>query len=162
MKPNARSFVKTLREKKLRLALAESMTGGLLAQQIANCPGASEVLAGSIVCYTPEVKAGLMRVPKQMLEVYTCESMPVTKALVSNLATLIDADIYAAITGLASKGGSETKAKPVGTVFFSFTFQKQLHTTTSLFRGTPLEIRKKACEELYGLILAMLGESPKK
>src|ERR1044071_8207943 len=99
MPPDARSFVKVLREKKLRLALAESMTGGMVAEEIAACQGASEVLAGSIVCYTPEVKTGLMRIPKKLVEQFTCESAQVTEALARQLEKLIDADVHAAITG---------------------------------------------------------------
>lgn len=146
-------FIRTLKEKELKLALAESVTCGLAAHLLSGLPGTSDVLAGSIVCYTPEVKNKLLGIPETMMERYTCESMEVTEALVKKLPKLIHADVYAAITGLASKGGSETKEKPVGTVFLVLGYKGKLYRQKKVFRGTPLTIRKKACYELYRMIL---------
>lgn len=146
-------FINTLKEKNLSLALAESVTCGLAAHLLAGVPGTSEVLHGSIICYTPEVKTGLMRVPETLIERYSCESMEVTEALVKKLPKLIRADIYAAITGLASEGGSESPEKPVGTVFLVICYKRKLFRQKKVFRGSPLSIRKKACFELYRMIL---------
>jgi nicotinamide-nucleotide amidase len=151
------TFINRLKEKELTLALAESMTCGLAAHKLSTTPGTAEVLKGSVVCYTPEVKTGLLDVPEKMIEKYTSESMEVTEALARNLSRVIKADIYAAITGLASPGGSETKDKPVGTVFFCIRYRKKLFKEKKLFRGTPLEIRKKACDALYDLILKKIA-----
>ena len=155
MKP-VQLLVKKLQQHKQLLALAESVTCGLAAHKISTCIGASEVFAGGIVCYTPTVKNKLLKIPKKMIDVHTCESMEVTKNLAKNLRTVIKADIYAAITGLASKGGSETKEKPVGTVFFSICYKNKLYYTKKLFRGTPAQIKKKACVVLYELIVSKL------
>lgn len=146
-------FINTLKEKNLSLALAESVTCGLAAHLLAGVPGTSEVLHGSIICYTPEVKTGLMKVPETLIERYSCESMEVTEALVKKLPKLIRADIYAAITGLASEGGSESPEKPVGTVFLVICYKRKLFRQKKVFRGSPLSIRKKACFELYRMIL---------
>lgn len=145
-------FIRTLKEKKLSLALAESMTCGLGAHLLAGVPGTSEVLKGSVVCYTPEVKTGLFGISAAMIRRYTCESMEVTEVLARRLASLIPADIHAAITGLASKGGSECTGKPVGTVFLAILYNHKLYRQRLVFRGSPLEIRKKACFELYRMI----------
>lgn len=149
-------FIRTLKEKKLKLALAESVTCGLAAQLLAGVPGTSEVLAGSIVCYSPEVKTALMGIPESMIERYSCESMEVTEALAKKLPELLGADVYAAVTGLASPGGSETKGKPVGSVFLVVYHQQTLFRQKKVFRGTPLAIRKKACFGLYRMILDKL------
>jgi nicotinamide-nucleotide amidase len=153
MNNKAHAFIKQLQEKNLILALAESVTCGLAAHKLATAPGTSDVLAGSIVCYTPEVKRDLLGVSQKLIDRYTCESMEVTEALAKNLEKLIDADIHAALTGLASPGGSETKEKPVGTIFFCIKFKNKMHRYKKLFRGTPLEIRKKACMSLYEHVL---------
>lgn len=149
-------FIRTLKEKKLKLALAESMTCGLAANLLAGIPGTSEVLAGSIVCYSPELKTSLMGVEESLIERYSCESMEVTEALVKKLPKLIGADVYAAITGLASAGGSETRYKPVGSVFLVICYKRKIFRQKKVFRGTPLSIRKKACYELYRMILEKL------
>jgi nicotinamide-nucleotide amidase len=146
-------FIRTMKEKQLKLALAESVTCGLAAHLLSGVPGTSDVLAGSVVCYTPEVKTGLLGISKAMIKKHSCESMEVTEALAKKLPKLIGADVYAAITGLASKGGSETKDKPVGTVFLVVSYQKKIFRQRIVFRGSPLVIRKKACYELYRMIL---------
>jgi nicotinamide-nucleotide amidase len=152
MKKRVNAFVKEMKEKKLTLALAESITSGMVAHQLATGFGTSDVFKGSIVCYTPEVKKDLLKIPERTIEKYTCESMEVTERLALNLKDLIAADIHAALTGLASPGGSETKKKPVGTVFICFLFRGKIFKQRFLFRGTPVEIRKKACQALYELI----------
>ena len=146
-------FIKAMKAKKLTLALAESVTCGLAAHKLSTCPGTSEVLKGSIVCYTPEVKHNLLGIPQNLMDTHSCESAQVTEALAKKLPGLIEADVYAAITGLASAGGSETKSKPVGTVFFALWYQQKVFKLRKVFRGTPLTIRKKACMELYDFIL---------
>jgi nicotinamide-nucleotide amidase len=149
-------LVKDLQGKKLKLALAESMTCGLAAHKLSTAKGVSEVLAGSIVCYSPEVKCTLLHVKKSLVDKYTAESMQVTEALARNLSTMIDADIHAAVTGLASKGGTETKEKPVGTVFICIYFKRKMHKVRKVFRGSPSEIKIKACEEIYTTILSIV------
>lgn len=146
-------LIKTMKAGELTLALAESMTCGLAAAKLGNGLGASDVLKGSIVCYTPEVKQCILEVPEKTIKKYTAESEEVTELLARHLKRLIKADVYASITGLASEGGSETKKKPVGTVFFCILTGKQTHNYRKLFRGSPLEIKTKACAYLYKLIL---------
>ncbi|MDB5228189.1 MAG: hypothetical protein JWN78_2382 [Bacteroidota bacterium] len=153
----SREFINTLKEKELTVAFAESMTCGLAAHKLSTVKGVSDVLAGSVVCYTPDVKMKLLRVKKDMICKCTCESQEVTDALATNLSKLIKADIYAAVTGLASEGGSETKEKPVGTVFFSVLYKNKIHPLRKLFRGTPSEIKEKACLELYKFILSVVS-----
>jgi nicotinamide-nucleotide amidase len=154
MKEVVNSLVRELGKRKLTLALAESVTGGLAAHQLATCKGVSEVLVGSVVCYAPEMKTGLLGIPVKLIDKYTCESGEVTAAMAVGLSKLIKADVYAAITGLASEGGSETKEKPVGTIFFCVRHKNKVYKLTKRFRGTPLDIRKKACRELFILILS--------
>jgi PncC family amidohydrolase len=137
----------------LTLALAESVTCGLAAHQLSTVKGTSDVLMGSIVCYNEKVKTGLLKVRKSLIQKHSAESHEVTDALTKKLKALIRADIHAAITGLASGGGSETKSKPPESIFYAFSYKNKLHHHRQVFRGSPLQIRKKACEELYRLIL---------
>ena len=146
-------LVKKLKEKQLTIALAESVTCGLAAHKLSTLPGVSEILSGSVVCYTPEVKTGLLGVPEKLIKKYSCESVQVTKSLAERLRVLIKADIHAAVTGLASPGGSETKNKPVGTIFLSVCHKRKIYSQKFLFRGTPVEIRTKACDALYKMIV---------
>jgi nicotinamide-nucleotide amidase len=150
-------FIKSLNDRSLTLALAESMTCGLAAHMLSTCKGTSDVFKGSIVCYNEQVKKELMKVPAWMIDKYSAESREVTKKLGLSLRRLMSADIYAAITGLASGGGSEKPGKPVGTVFFTIIYRRKIVTTRKVFRGTPLEVREKACLFLYDLVLRRIG-----
>jgi PncC family amidohydrolase len=152
----ANKLIKTLKEKELTLALAESVTCGLATQKLSNFKGTADVLKGSIICYTPEVKINLLGVTQKCISDYTCESREVTEQLAEKLYPLIKADICAALTGLASAGGSETKSKPVGTVFIAVRFKHKVHHLRKVFKGSPLQIRQKACDELYSFILTLV------
>lgn len=153
MHSTTNKLVQTLRQKQLTLALAESVTCGIAAHQLSTCIGTSDVLMGSIVCYSPDVKVSLLGIGERTIARHTPESQAVTDLLARRLKRLISADIYAAVTGLAAPGGSETKQKPVGTVFLSVLYRNKLYKQRVLFRGTPTEIRKKASSALYLLIL---------
>lgn len=156
MKRKVNRFVKVLQEKSLTIAFAESMTCGLLSDNLASYKGTADVLAGSVICYTPEVKKKLMKVPTKLIQEFTCESKEVTEVLAKNLSSLIQADLHAAITGLAAPGGSETKSKPVGTVFFCLLISGKLFHQRKRFYGSPDEIRRKASLEMYEFILSKL------
>lgn len=153
MKRIPNEFIRKLREQKLTLALAESVTCGLAANKLSSCVGVSDVLTSSIVCYTPEAKMQILGVKKSTIRQYTCESAEVTRQMAQHLSALVEADIYAAITGLASSDGSETKEKPVGTVFYCVIFKDKAFEFRQVFRGSPLEIKTKASVRLYELIL---------
>jgi len=94
----------------------------------------------------------LLNVKKQLIQKFTSESQEVMDAIAINLSKLIKAYIHAAVTGLASAGGSKTKAKPVGTVYYSFLFRGKLFKTKKRFYGSPLEIKDKACEFYFKFI----------
>ena len=149
MKRITHQLIKLLIEKKLSIAFAESMSCGLLTHQLNTVKGTSEVLKGSIVCYNEEVKTGLLRVSDKLIKKHSAESQVVTDALAKNLRRLIKADIHASVTGLAAPGGSETKSKPVGTVFFSLIYKNKVHKMRKQFRGSPLQIKKSTCKEFY-------------
>jgi PncC family amidohydrolase len=158
MKSVIKKLINTLIEKKHTVAFAESVTCGLACDGLNSTPGTSEVLMGGIVCYNEKVKINLLIVKPSVKKKFTAESQEVTDALAKNLPQLIGADIHVAITGLNADGGSETPEKPVGTIFFSMLYKKKLFRRCKVFKGTPLEIKKSACEEAYQLILEELDK----
>ena len=158
MRNKANDLIREMQEEGLTLVLAESMTCGLAAMKLSSCIGVSDVLIASLVCYTPKAKMELLNIKRTSIRRYTCESHEVTHQMARNLSELMEADVYAAITGLASADGSETKDKPVGTVFYAIRYKRKTYDFKKLFRGTPLEIKTKAALELYKLILKLLKE----
>ncbi len=109
-------LIPALKAAGLHLAVAESCTGGLLAQRITAVPGASEVLCGGVVSYTEEVKMKVLGVQADTLAQHTVYSAPVAAQMARGAAQLMDADIGVGITGIAGPGGA-LPGLPVGTVF---------------------------------------------
>jgi nicotinamide-nucleotide amidase len=149
-------LVKKLQEKKLTLALGESVTCGMAAHQLNTVKGTEDVFMGSFVCYHPDTKIRTLHIPRKTIKKYTCESRQVTDAVAKSLSRFFNADIYAAITGLANAGGSESKTKPVGTIFISALYKNKMYRKRKIFKGTPMNIKKRACETLFTLLLNII------
>lgn len=156
MNRSAQVLATLLKEKELTIAFAESMTCGLAAHCLGGVSHTSDFFKGSVICYDEEVKTSLLKVKPALIEKHTAESAQVTDALAKNLQHLIKADVYAAVTGLAAHGGSESKSKPVGTVFYTVYFKRKLFREKKKFSGTPLHIKKKACKEFYRFITTVI------
>lgn len=156
MKRPEQTLTAYLKSNNLTIAFAESMTCGLAAHKLGNTNGTSKVLSGSIVCYDESVKIELLKVPEKLIRKCSCESQEVTNALVKNLKSLITADVYGSVTGLAASGASESKDKPVGTVFFAMSYGNKIYEHKKRFRGSRLEIKEKACAEMFRFIMREL------
>lgn len=135
-----------LAEKKLTIVFVESATAGWLCSEFALTEQSGEILKGGIVCYDASLKESLLGVPHELIREHTPESQQVTNELASRLGKLIPADIYVAITGLTTPGGSETPEKPVGTMFLSILIKGRLVSVSYIFDG-PCEaiIKKTIC-----------------
>src|SRR4051812_1141379 len=94
-----------LKENKLIIAFAESITCGLAAHKLGTISDTSDILTGSIVCYSESAKINLLGVKKKIIDKHTAESQKVTDALALNLSKILTAHIHAAITGFAAAGG---------------------------------------------------------
>lgn len=146
-----------LAQKKLTLAFAESATAGRAAMEFSLCEHAGEFLKGGLVCYDAHLKEYLLQVPKRLIEKFTPESQEVTYAIAKGLRSVIPADITIGITGLTRAGGSETKEKPVGTIFFcAILGEKKLFEDRRHFEGDQIEISSKAVAHLSELLIDVL------
>lgn len=108
--------VSLLAQKRLKIAVAESCTGGLLASKITSVSGSSAVFDCGIVSYSNEIKERVLGVSKSSLEQYGAVSEQVAKEMAIGVLNLAQADIGVSITGIAGPDGG-TEEKPVGTVF---------------------------------------------
>lgn len=149
MKTSQQLLLNFLHEHSLTIAFAESMTCGMAAARMGNVSGASKVFAGSIVCYDESVKMDLLKIPRHLIKKFTAESQPITDSLAKSLKRLVHSDIQVAITGLASPGGTETKNKPVGTIFIAVLVQGKLYRLRKRLSGSPSQIKRKACDWLF-------------
>ncbi len=99
--------VKLLLKSKLKIAIAESASGGNLSAMITSIPGASKVFIEGTVCYSEEAKMSLLQIERQMLDKYSAVSAEVTAALAKNTRKNSQADIAIAITGYTDSGPSD-------------------------------------------------------
>ncbi|WP_166037638.1 CinA family protein [Sphingosinicella sp. YJ22] len=114
----ARKVVDANRAAGLRIATAESCTGGLVAAALTEIPGSSEVLEASFVTYSNEAKQDLLGVNSDVLETFGAVSIATAWAMAQQALAKTGADVAVAITGIAGPGGGSEK-KPVGTVVFA-------------------------------------------
>ena len=114
----AAAVVRRLTRKKKTLALAESCTGGFIANGITNVPGASKIFLGGIVAYSNGVKEKFLGVHSATLKKHGAVSEIVAREMAEGARKKFGADFAIAVTGIAGPSGG-TKDKPVGTVFIA-------------------------------------------
>ena len=111
-------LVKLLAERRETLSMAESCTGGLLANRITNIPGASKVFIAGYVCYANQVKINMLDVDPTLIEQHGAVSEPVARALAEHARACAGSTYALATTGIAGPTGG-TPQKPVGTVYIA-------------------------------------------
>ena len=110
--------VELLKSKKLKLATAESCTGGLISKRITDVSGSSEVFEGGVVCYSNRFKENVLGVSPETLKKYGAVSRETAREMVKGVLTLTKADIAVAVTGIAGPSSDDTN-KPVGLVYIA-------------------------------------------
>ena len=113
-----KALVEKLKEKGMKIAVAESCTGGMVTQKLTTVSGASAVLDGSVVSYANEIKAKLLNVSNHILETKGAVSEECALQMAKGVRELMNADIGLSITGIAGPTGG-TDEKPVGTVYIA-------------------------------------------
>lgn len=111
-------MVRMLKERGKTLALAESCTGGFIANRITNVPGASEIFLGGVVSYSNAAKTTFLGVKTETLAEHGAVSEPVAREMAEGARLRSGADFAIAVTGIAGPGGG-TPEKPAGTVFLA-------------------------------------------
>ena len=110
------TLVHTLKKKGLTIAMAESCTGGMIAQRLTNVSGASEVFGFGFVTYWEQAKAKMIGVDPAAIAKYNVVSAPVAAQMALGAAEAAGADIAVSVTGLAGPNGGDA-VRPVGTVY---------------------------------------------
>lgn len=116
------------KQKKKTLATAESCTGGYIAHLITAIPGASDFFKGSVVSYSNEMKAALLHVKAETLNIHGAVSEATVREMVQGLLKIIRADYALAVSGIMGPDGGSAE-KPVGTVWLGVGNGKRVHTT---------------------------------
>jgi len=151
----ARHVLDACRAQNLKLAVAESCTGGLLAAALTEIPGSSDVLDRGFVTYSNAAKQAMLGVPASVLETRGAVSKETVEAMAAGALERSGADLSAAVTGIAGPGGG-TAQKPVGLVHFAAARRegRLLHRERRYGDLGRAEIRRRSVLEA----LAMLAE----
>lgn len=110
------AVIEKLKEKHIKVATAESCTGGLIAKRITDVPGASEVFDCGIISYANEIKHRVLGVSEDDLNKYGAVSEPVARQMAQGALKVSGADIAVSVTGIAGPDSDSTN-KPVGLVY---------------------------------------------
>ena len=141
--------------RRLRVAVAESCTGGLLGARLTAIPGSSSVVAGGVIAYSNDVKHRLLDVSAETLERSGAVSEDVALEMAAGVRRRVGAEIGIAITGVAGPGGG-TPQKPVGLVWIAVDVNGTTRTHGSRFIGDRAEIRFRATQAALDLVRRMV------
>jgi len=132
-------------------AVAESCTGGLIAQRITSVPGASRAFLGGAVVYSDALKISLAGVPPELIAQYGAVSAEVAKALADGIRARTGATVGLGVTGIAGPTGA-TEEKPVGLVYIAVTDAQGADAMSRTFRGDRQRIREWAAQQALDLV----------
>ena len=109
-------IVSSFKRRKIKIAVAESCTGGRLSSAITSVSGSSKVFTLGLVTYSNQAKTNVLKVPKKIISKHGAVSAQCCLSMVNNLSKIGNAKVCVSITGIAGpKGGS--KQKPIGLVY---------------------------------------------
>ena len=140
-------IIKTYTTKSLKIAVAESCTGGYVSHMFTNISGASKVFERGIVCYSNQAKIDLLNVERKTLEIHGAVSENVVKQLAYNIRTLSNVDIGIGISGIAGPTGG-TPEKPVGTVYIGFSTEEETQANRFDFNADRIMFKKLVLEKI--------------
>ncbi|HZN98438.1 MAG TPA: competence/damage-inducible protein A [Gemmatimonadales bacterium] len=133
------------RDQGVRLAVAESCTGGLVGTRLTEIPGSSDVFLGGVIAYDNALKRDLLGVPDSMLTEHGAVSEPVARAMAESAAKRFAVRAAVAVTGIAGPGGG-SEEKPVGTIWLACALDGVVRSRRSVFPGSRHEVRARAAQ----------------
>ena len=156
MKKELIKLVYLLKKKRLKLAIAESCTGGMLSSAITSVSGASKVFTMGLVTYSNQAKLSVLKVPKKIIQKHGAVSIQCCLSMVNNLSRISKSKVCISITGVAGpKGG--TKQKPVGLVYIGVKNGKKIVVSKNQFRNKGRStIQKATVKKALNLIIRQL------
>ena len=151
-----KKIISILRRKKLKLAIVESCTGGMLSSSITSVDGASKVFTMGLVTYSNQAKISMLKIPQKLIKKYGAVSVQCCLAMVNNLSKISNSKVCVSITGIAGpKGGS--KQKPVGLVYIGVKIGKKVIVNKCNFKNKGrIFIQKQTVKKSLNLLAQLI------
>ncbi len=140
-----------LKQRRLRLAVAESCTGGMIGSRITEIAGSSDYFDRAAVVYSNDAKTAMLGVPKELIEKHGAVSSEVAAAMAQGILQAARTDIGIAVTGIAGPG-NESEEKPVGLVYIGLASSEGVKTGEFRFLGTRAQIRLKTSQMALDMV----------
>ncbi len=151
----AKKLLEVCKQKKIKIALAESCTGGMVASIITSISGSSEVFDRGFITYSNESKVEILGVPQEVIIEKGAVSHEVAEHMVIGAKSRSMADIAIAITGIAGPtGGTETK--PVGLVYIAVKYRGNTEVIENHFQGDREDVRTQATIQALNVLYKKL------
>ena len=148
-----KSLIKLLIRKKIKISVAESCTGGLLASAITSISGASKIFNLGLITYSNQAKIKILKVNKNIIKRFGAVSYECCYAMVNNLSKISKTNINVSITGIAGPRGG-TKNKPVGLVYIGLKKGNKIQIIKCLFKSKKRSsIQKATVKKALNLVL---------
>ncbi len=144
-----------LREKGLKLAVAESCTGGLIASRITDVAGSSDYFDAGVVSYSNEAKQRFLSVPAASIESHGAVSREVAQEMAEGVRSATGADIGLSVTGVAGPTGGSPE-KPVGTVYIGLATGTGTFVRKFQFKGERIDIKSQTSTEALQFAIDLL------
>lgn len=154
----AEKLVSELRNKKMKIACAESCTGGLMAKKITDVSGSSEIFELGVVAYANRIKTKILNVPQALLEEKGAVCGEVASYMAKGVCLVGDSHIGTGITGIAGPGGGSAE-KPVGLVYIGVYVKDEDKCYVEELRlsGSRDEIRNETAERVMNKVLHIIN-----
>jgi PncC family amidohydrolase len=145
-----------LRRKKLKLAVAESCTGGLISHKITDIPGSSDYFLGSLVTYSNELKKSLLGVRDETLQKFGAVSASCAVEMAEGVREKTGAEIGIGVTGITGPGGG-TPEKPVGLVYIAVAWKDGVDVKEHHFKGNRENNRNRSADTALKMLFDLIS-----
>ena len=153
-----KKIISLIQKKRMKLAIAESCTGGMLSSTIASVSGSSKVFTLGLVTYSNQAKTSILKVSQKIINKYGAVSVQCCLAMVNNLSKISNSKVCVSITGKAvPKGGS--KQKPVGLVYIGIRIGKKVVINKCNFKNKGrIFIQKQTVKKTLNLLEKLIKQ----
>lgn len=151
----ASELIKTLKSRGMKLATAESCTGGGIGQALTSVSGSSAVYLGGVISYDNSVKELLLGVPHEILLTVGAVSEETAVAMAKGVRKLLRADLAVSVTGIAGPNADGTN-KPVGLVYVAVASESQTIVSENHFSGDREAVREQTIVKALQMVLQMI------